>query len=243
MAKPATEPTIVTVESGLRKIAQDCEVGEFLGSEDVLRQRLGCSRNTLRQAARLLERDGVIRVKRGINGGYFGSRLTTLDVEDVVSGYLETLDMGMDDVTVVTSVLWVEVLRKASSTKSPEAKELARKYKNKLKTLKATATFADIRKFELETRGLIFKIAKCPYIELIFNISTRYSRSNYKDNPDLDATLDHLEFVQAWRDAKFMELTAIGESDPELGIMAARHIRAIWHNRLWGLLGLQPAHA
>lgn len=243
MVKSANEPAIVTVEAGLRKIAQECEVGEFLGSEDVLRQRLGCSRNTLRQAARLLERDGVIRVKRGINGGYFGSRLTTSDVEDVVSGYLETLDMRMDDVTVVTSVLWVEVLRKASSTKGPESRDMAAKYKKKLKTLKDTASFADIRKFEMETRREIFTIAKCPYIELIFNISARYSRSNYQEKIDLDATQEHRHFVQAWRDAKFMELTAIGESDPELGTMAARHSRAIWHHRLWGFLELQPGTA
>lgn len=235
MTKSAHEPTIVTVEANLRRIVQECDVGEFLGSEDDLRQRLGCSRNTLRQAARLLERDGVIRVKRGINGGYFGSRLTTQDVEAVVSGYLQTLDMGVDDVTVVTSILWEELLRRASSARSSDARKMAEKYKKKLKTIKDTATFADIRKFEMETRQEIFKLAQCPYIELIFNISARYSRSNYKDNVDADATQEHQEFVQRWRSAKFMELAAIGEGDPELGEMAARHIRKIWHHRLWGV--------
>lgn len=235
MVRPANEPAIVTVEAALRRIAQACDVGEFLGSEDDLRQRLGCSRNTLRQAARLLERDGVIRVKRGINGGYFGSRLTTHDVEEVVSGYLETLDMGMDDVTVVTSILWVELLRRASGNRSADARKMAEKFTKKLRSLKDTATFAEIRKFELETREEIFKLAQCPYIELIFNISTRYSRSNFKDSPGVDDTQEHRDFVRAWRNAKYMELAAISEGDPELGTMAARHIRAIWHHRLWGI--------
>jgi len=46
--------------------------GALIGSEESLIADLGVSRSTLRQAARLLEREGLLRVKRGINGGYYG---------------------------------------------------------------------------------------------------------------------------------------------------------------------------
>lgn len=51
--------------------------GEWLGWEDDLVERLGVSRPTLRQAARLLEAEELLVVKRGTNGGLFARRPTT----------------------------------------------------------------------------------------------------------------------------------------------------------------------
>jgi GntR family transcriptional repressor for pyruvate dehydrogenase complex len=45
-----------------------------LGSENDLMELLGIGRPTLRQAARLLEQQQLLVVKRGINGGFFGRR-------------------------------------------------------------------------------------------------------------------------------------------------------------------------
>lgn len=47
------------------------------------------------------------------------------------------------------------------------------------------------------------------------------------------AEAEHHAFVQAWRNAKLMELEAISDGDPELGMMAARHIRTLWRERIW----------
>jgi GntR family transcriptional repressor for pyruvate dehydrogenase complex len=46
----------------------------FLGSEDDIMQSLGVSRPTLRQAARILEHEQLLTVRRGIGGGFFGRR-------------------------------------------------------------------------------------------------------------------------------------------------------------------------
>jgi GntR family transcriptional repressor for pyruvate dehydrogenase complex len=46
----------------------------FLGSEDYIMQSLGVSRPTLRQAARILEHEQLLTVRRGIGGGFFGRR-------------------------------------------------------------------------------------------------------------------------------------------------------------------------
>ena len=45
-----------------------------LGSEGSLMELLGVGRPTLRQAARLLEQQQLLVVRRGINGGFFGHR-------------------------------------------------------------------------------------------------------------------------------------------------------------------------
>jgi GntR family transcriptional repressor for pyruvate dehydrogenase complex len=46
----------------------------LLGSEDELMSQLGVGRPTIRQAARLLEQQQLLEVRRGINGGLFGRR-------------------------------------------------------------------------------------------------------------------------------------------------------------------------
>ncbi|HEX7858459.1 MAG TPA: GntR family transcriptional regulator [Sphingobium sp.] len=233
MNKTPSEPAVKVAADELRNIVLKLEDGAFLGSEDALRAQLGCSRNTLRQAARLLERDGFIRVRRGINGGYFGTRPDASKVENVVSAYLETLDMDAEDVTAVASILWVEVMRRASAVHNDASFEMVEKFRRRLKQVKSTATFAQVREFEQETRKAIFELARCRYIELVFNINTAFSQRGFPPRPMLDETPEHLAFVRAWRDAKAMELTAIAEGDVELGAMAARHIRHLWHKRLW----------
>ncbi|MCE7798408.1 GntR family transcriptional regulator [Sphingobium sufflavum] len=233
MTKEPSEPAVNLAVAELRNLVLDADPGAFMGSEDSLRAQLGCSRNTLRQAARLLERDGFILVRRGINGGYFGARPTVATVENFVSAYLETLQMDPEDVTVVASVLWVEVLRKATTRHSESSRDFAAKYLAKLKKIKPTATFAEVRNFEQETRAAIFQLAQCAYVEFIFNINTAFSTRGFPRRENVDDTPEHLAFVRAWRDAKIMELTAIAEGDVGLGVMAARHIRNIWHKRLW----------
>jgi DNA-binding FadR family transcriptional regulator len=56
------------------------EEGAFLGSEDELVAKLGVSRPTFRQAARLLEYQQVLRIRRGWHGGFFGARPDTAGV-------------------------------------------------------------------------------------------------------------------------------------------------------------------
>lgn len=48
--------------------------GAFLGREPELMERYGVSRASLREALRLLEADGLVRVRRGPGGGVFAER-------------------------------------------------------------------------------------------------------------------------------------------------------------------------
>ena len=95
----------VPLAAVLRGIVLDAAPGTLLGSEDALVARLSVSRSTVRQIARLLEREGLLLVRRGINGGYYGARPTIGTIETTVSAYLETLDMDSQDLTTVASVL------------------------------------------------------------------------------------------------------------------------------------------
>src|ERR1700751_3841285 len=145
--------TIEAAAAQFRALSLDAEEGALLGSEDTLVQALGASRATVRQAARLLEREGLLKVRRGINGGYFAARPNVNTIESAVSAYLDTLDMNAEDVTAVASVLWVEVLRKAASLRNDAARALAAEYRERVAAIRPDAPFRKIIELETASRA------------------------------------------------------------------------------------------
>lgn len=224
--------TIEAAAAQFRALSLDAEEGALLGSEDTLVQALGASRATVRQVARLLEREGLLKVRRGINGGYFAARPDIATIEQAVSTYLATLDMDAQDVTTIASVLWVEVLRKAAGLRSAAARAMVETFRARVAAVRADASFSDIVQLEQESRTAIFDLVKARYIELIFQINVAFAQKRFAAAPEMDLA-EHRAFVHAWRAAKLMELEAIADGDAELGMMAARHIRTLWHRRIW----------
>lgn len=209
------------------------EEGAFLGNEDALQVALGASRATIRQAARLLEREGLLRVRRGINGGYFGARPTADTIEKSVSAYLEMLNVSGDDLVTIASVLWVEAMRKAARHGGPEARALAERFRERIDRLPDDAGFRQIRELETEFRVAIFDLIDSRYIELIFQINMAFAMRRFaSEHAARDDTPAHLAFVREWREARRMELGALADGDPELGAMAARHFRNVWNSRI-----------
>jgi GntR family transcriptional repressor for pyruvate dehydrogenase complex len=233
LSKPINRSAIDAAAAKLRALVLASKDGAFIGSEDELLAKLGFSRSTVRQVSRLLEREGFLHVRRGIGGGYFGSRPDAASIAKTVSAYLETLDMDAQDVTVIASALWVEVLRKAATVRNETAKSLSAAFRERVLAIKPSATFEQVLALEQESRGAIFDLVKSRYIELIFAINTEFAGRRAAPHDDLDDSAIQREFVRAWRDAKLLELSAIADGDVELGIMAARHIRNIWHKRVW----------
>jgi len=231
--KTAWNSTLESVRSALREIILAAKDGALLGSEEWLVSELRVSRSTLRQAARLLEREGLLRVRRGIKGGYFGARPNEKTIQTVMAAYLDTLDMKYEDVTAVASVLWVEVLRRAAALNDEGARRLAEHHREKLLEVGDDATFHDLVEVEQASREAIFDLVKSRYIQLIFHINEAFSVGRFPRAAARDGTPQHCEFVRVWRDAKLLELSAIAQGDVELGVLAASRARSIWHRRFW----------
>jgi GntR family transcriptional repressor for pyruvate dehydrogenase complex len=88
-AKGSASATEVAART-LREEALRRPAGHFLGSEDDLVQRLGVSRPTFRQAARVLAREQLITIKRGAGGGFFVRHPSMETVFETVHTYLQS---------------------------------------------------------------------------------------------------------------------------------------------------------
>jgi DNA-binding GntR family transcriptional regulator len=224
---------IDTAAGELREIALGADEGAFLGSEDDLVQRLRVSRVTVRQAARLLEREGVLRVRRGINGGYFASRPSVQMVETVVSAYLNTLGLDSAHTGGVATALWMETLRQAAGADRAVAKETTERLGKILARVSLDADMREIGKLEQEIREAIFDMIGGAYIRVFFGINTAFSRqqvaAELANLPMIELTRPG--FVERWKKAKAMELEAVAEGDEMLAMMTALHSRKVWMSR------------
>lgn len=79
--------------------------GDYLGAESDLLDRLGVSRPTLRQAAKIVERDRLISVRRGMHGGFYAERPDAQDAVRALARYLRLEGTTIRDVFVVTRMI------------------------------------------------------------------------------------------------------------------------------------------
>lgn len=235
MKASGTRLTIDSTAEHLRQIVRDTAPGEALGNEEALLKVLGVSRATVRQAARLLEKEGLLEVRRGIQGGYFSARPNLRTIEDSVSSYLEMLDTDVKETTMIGSALWIELIRMAARSRAERNLEPLHTVYDKITSLKPTDNFNAVLQLDYELRTAILGLVNSRYVELIFHINLIFARRKLKTDPsDQDGTPFHLEFIRGWRAAKLMEIEAVLAGDPELAVIASRHSRNLWGKRIWG---------
>jgi GntR family transcriptional repressor for pyruvate dehydrogenase complex len=123
----------VTIRSAPRETAdilreeilgKDSDGDEWLlGSEDDMIRMLGVSRPTLRQAARMLEQEQLLVVRRGIGGGLFGRRPTAEAVSHTASVFLRSQGATYKDLISTQLILGTECARRAATNPDREARE------------------------------------------------------------------------------------------------------------------------
>lgn len=224
----------MTVADCLRRMARRSEDGALLGSENALIAAIGTSRATLRQAARLVEREGLLKVRRGVHGGYFATRTGISAIEYAVGVCLEMLDVDPRDLTALASNLWVQALRSAAGVQANAAQAVVSHFRRKLDELRPKPSYEEVVGFERQFRKAIFELINTPYIELVFNINAAYAYKAFRVGHGGDDDIDsHQEFVKAWRQEKYAELEALALGDRALAMMAARATRNTWRQQVW----------
>ena len=87
----------------------------LLGSESQLIEQMGIGRPTLRQAARLLEQQQLLVVRRGIRGGLYGRRPNAQGVTSAAKIFLRSQHTTFRDVALAEMILGPEAARLAAT--------------------------------------------------------------------------------------------------------------------------------
>lgn len=224
---PATG--VYTTAGKLRQLALQAEDGALLGGEPSLITALGTSRATLRQAARLLEREGVLVVRRGPKGGYFAARPGVSSIHYAISAWLEAFDVDTDALSIVDAALWNEAARKMAAARPEDTKAIAERFQKRLDELPDCVSFQDIIIFEREWRLAVLDTINSAYLRFLFDVNVECFRTKpFWYSLNVTDTREHSALVRSWRSGKRMEFAGITSRDWPLVMMAVRYLREFW---------------
>ena len=204
----------------LRERIMELEEGAYLGSEDDLSRFLGVGRHTLRQTARLLEHERLLKVKRGVRGGYYAIRPDVDAVADAAAIYLRSRSSPAPDL-FAAAVLDVELARLAAVSENEDARARLADLERRLRGAPVTDRNL-LAELEQEFRDCMFALAGNAFIELMLRIHARLAhrppRLSQADDPQ--RSRDHQE-----RRARLA--AAILDRDPDMAMLIARRTDAI----------------
>lgn len=161
------ETLVARTARELAQFSLNAEAGAFIGSEDDLLGRLGVSRPTLRQAAKIAENDRLISVRRGIKGGFYASRPDAQDAIRTLARYLRLNGATLTDIMVVSRLVSEEAGARACACDDPA---LRARLEHFAAGIDANDTPADMIRSESELVSLISEMSGNPAIQLVMAI-------------------------------------------------------------------------
>lgn len=161
----------------------------YLGSEEELILRLGVSRPTFREVARILEYEQLLTIKRGPGGGYFARVPTHAAVTHVATILLRTRGATMADIGVCATPLLREAVRLAAGA---EDRQSRRKLQALLKSYATEDISAEqVSSLEVTFIETVTELCGNPVIRLfvhvLFDFGKGRERSHLKADDDRTA--------------------------------------------------------
>ena len=208
----------------LRQMILASEPNTLLGSLQELTKTLGVGTVTMQQASRILEHEGMLEVRRGPGGGYFGTRPDAAALGRAISQFLLAHASNDHEAVDIVSLLDCELMANAAAEGNDDLR----------KELKQLATTIDKRdtpekrvSFENEFHHIIFRMVKRPLTELLARVTMRtYSaRTHVTFYPDA-------EDFEAWKLQRHNIVYAILKRDPEMARFEAMRRRTYLMQKL-----------
>jgi GntR family transcriptional repressor for pyruvate dehydrogenase complex len=225
MTQPAPQALAGSVvdraAEALRVLSLENPEGTFLGSEDEMISRLDVSRATLRQAASRVAQENFIAVRRGVGGGYFSARPSTMNVTRMAALYLRAHDADFTEITSGIGPLKAELAVLATRNRDPvllaRLEEFAVQDENA--PLEMAHGYRAFLKSEREFLQLISALAGNSVINLLMAILYDFAALASRSE---DVLIDRPERVQTYRRMRARLARAVIDADVELARLASR---------------------
>ena len=217
----------------LREMIFAREDGAQIGSLPELAAMLGVGIVTVQQSARVLEHEGLLEVRRGPGGGYYGRRPDAAVLERSLAAYMRTQPASWAEALDMTSLLFNELVSNAARCKDAAQRAALAAFAARAE---ACISDAEMGLLEGEFQDLLFGMVNRPLFELLTRVTMRFSNSRPQDGSDAG-----MLGVGQWRCGRLRIIAAILAGDEELARFEAdRNNRRILMNWL-RLNSPQPA--
>ena len=196
----------------------------MIGSLTELARELEVGPVTVQQAARVLEHEGLLSVRRGPGGGYFGKRPDSRALERALASYLRARHADVYEALEMMTLLDCELMPAAAQCRDAEHLDELRGLKIHVDSCTSGAERMD---FEDSFHAILFKMVDRPLIELLAQVAMRFYRSS-----PIPQIFDGEDGRGAWRQWRHQIIDAILIGDPQLARFEAQRHRGVLLRRL-----------
>lgn len=201
----------------LRELIFQHEPGAHIGSLNEVAQQLGVGIVTVQQAARILEHEGLLAVKRGPGGGYYGTRPDDAALERAFATYLRVHNIDYPEAFEMTILLDCDIFQAAAASQD---NSLAGKISGLADQLERCVTGNDRIQFEVDLRETLLDIVERPLLQLLASVAWQLYLSKVSTEEASDAT-----GLPEWKQGRQRILHAILAQDEELAFFEAHRYR------------------
>lgn len=219
----------------LRDLILESEPGTQIGSLNEVAERLGVGIVTVQQAARILEHEGLLAVKRGPGGGYSGTRPDDSALERAFATYLRVHNFGYRDAFEMLILLDCDMIPAAAKSKDAT---LRQSIEELIARLEHCEQAEDRVQFERDLRDTLFKIAEKPFLVFMARVTMQLYKIQAKS-----LLFSAPEMVQLWKTGRFRILQAILQQDEALARFEAERYRQLVLSQLHSVIAPHSAIA
>ena len=201
--------------------------GTLLGSLNELARGLEVGIVTLQQAARVLEHEGLLEVRRGPGGGYYGIRPDDAALERAMDAYLRVHPTTYEEALDMTSLLFNELVATAAGCTDAELIAQLRTLRDRLDQCEGDAALG---RFEIEFQELLFRMVRRPLFEMLTRVTLHFAST--RQTPAVHALSEDND---GWKAGRHRIIAALLANDAPLARFEAdrsnravivRHLRA-----------------
>jgi DNA-binding FadR family transcriptional regulator len=195
------------------------EPGTQIGSLNEVAEHLGVGIVTVQQAARVLEHEGLLAVRRGPGGGYYGTRPDEAALERAFAAYLRVHGFAQRESQEMLALLDCEIMPAAARSTDENLRSAMLVLSERIDQCDSSA---DRAAFEIELRDLLFKMVARPLVVLLCRVTLRL----YVHPPTV-LFFPGEEGVAAWKAGRRRILAAILDRDETLAQFEAERYRRL----------------
>jgi DNA-binding FadR family transcriptional regulator len=196
------------VTEQLREKIFGVEEDSRIGSLPELAESLGVGIVTVQQAARVLEHEGLLHVRRGPGGGYYGRRPDVTVLERTLAAFMRTYPATWEEALDLTSLLFNEVCAAAAACQDAG---LRTELTSISKSVSLCEGIPEMGELEGKLQELLFRMVKRPLFALLTQVTLHFSAQQHGQY-----IYTGVMNLQKWRSGRQRIIAAILEGDPEL---------------------------
>jgi GntR family transcriptional repressor for pyruvate dehydrogenase complex len=212
-----------TAAAKLRELILAREPGTQIGSLREVSELLDVGIVTVQQAARVLEHEGLLAVRRGPGGGYYGARPDDAALERALATYLRVHCSARSEAREIVTLMDCELAAAAAQCSDAELRAELRVLGDRMSACDTPQSRVE---WERGFRAHLFKMVGRPLLELISRVAIQvYDRAAM---PVYEGEAG----VAAWRHEQGRVVAAILAQDQDLARFEAQRHRREFSNRL-----------